>query len=167
MRCLFIIFFFIFFISSTFAQSFFENSKPLIVWNSGSMAIKSVKLKNGGLLYVKFDGYGVNVIVTFGTNGYSVQNFQETNEWIKIEITEYDFDKDGNNELIIAYGDETQAMFNVLIYKISKLGVTEIGNIELGQFNCLLLKNKIILPFGSQGLFHEYTLIENKFIQTN
>ena len=154
-------------LTKSFAQGFFKNAKPLIVWNSGDNKTKTKKLKNGGLLVVKFDGFFVNVNIVFVSTGYTVKNLEETDEWEKMQITEYDFDKDDKSEIIIAYGDKTQLIFKVLIYKISKNGATEIGNIDDGQAYCYFEKNKIVLPFGSGGLFNEYTLTKGKFIQTN
>lgn len=149
-----------------YSQSFFKNTKTLVTWHTGDNVPQSSKLKNGGLLHVKFDGTQVNVQIVFGTKGYSVDYFEESADWETMQLAEYDFDKDGKNELVIAYGIPDQLVFKIQIYKITKSGAREIGSFE-GQSCCWFEKNKVKLPFGSEGLYWEYTLLKDKFLRTN
>lgn len=142
-------------------QGFFKNAKPLVTWNSGDNDIKTVALKNGGFLRVKFDRYHVNVYIFFGSEGYSVLNIAESNDWEKMQITEFDFDKDGQNELVIEYGDNAKTKCKLLIYKITHSGATEIGNIENVKSVCSFDKNKIILTESS------YILTKGKFMKAD
>ena len=151
--------------SMGYSQSFFKNAKSLIIWNAGDNIPQSSKLKSGGMLRIKSDGTQVNVQIVFGAKGYAVEYFEENGDWERMELTEYDFDKDGKNELVIAYGTPGELLFKISIYKINKSGAKEIGSFE-GQSNCWFEKNKVKLPYGSQGLYWEYTLMNGRFMQT-
>jgi Effector-associated domain 11 len=91
------------------------------------------------------------------------------------QIAEHDFDGDNNPEIIVAYGDHLIDLhINIFKYHApqSAAAIERPQNYELvarlqGQENSVLEGNKIILPFGSQGLFEEYAWVDGKFVQTN
>ena len=150
---------------SAYSQNYFKNTKPIIIYKSGENDHKSAKLKNGGTLSVKFKGFQVNVNVIYGKTAYNVDYFEETDECEFIEFAEYDFNKDGNSELVIAYGNDVQ--FKVSVYQLLKNKIKHIGEFDDGQFDCILDKKSIQFPYGTQGLFTEYTYTNGMFVKTN
>lgn len=163
MKLTLIIFILVISFEQSFSQSFFKGSKPLLTWMNGDSKAKTIKLKSSAALTIKYSELLVHVQVIFGNQAFDVINIEETNEWTKLQITEYDFDKDGKNELVIAYGD--YGTMKVMVSKITKSDVVTIGSFD-GQYECVVEKNKIWFPIGSQGLFEEYTLVKNSFVKT-
>lgn len=150
---------------NAYSQNYFKNTKPIIIYKSGDNDYKSAKLKNGGILSVKFRGFQVNVNVIYGKTGLNITYFEETDECEYIEFTEYDFNKDGDSELVIAYGNDVQ--FKVSVYQVLRNKIKHIGEFDDGQFDCILDKRSILFPYGSQGLFTEYTFKNGTFVKTN
>lgn len=161
-----ILFVFLLFCSvSAYSQNYFKNTKPIIIYKSGENDHESAKLKNGGTLSVKFKGFQVNVSVIYSKTAFNVDYFEETDECEFIEFAEYDFNKDGNSELVIAYGNDVQ--FKVSVYQLLKNKIKHIGEFDDGQFDCILDKKSIQFPYGTQGLFTEYTYTNGMFVKTN
>lgn len=150
---------------NAYSQNYFKNTKSIIVYKSGDNDYKSAKLRNGGILSVKFKGFQVNVDVIYGNTGLNITYFEETDECEYIEFTEYDFNKDGDSELLIAYGNDVQ--FKVSVYQLSRNKIKHIGEFDEGQFDCILEKRSILFPYGTQGLFTEYTFKNGVFVKTN
>ncbi|MES2554968.1 MAG: hypothetical protein V4604_02400 [Bacteroidota bacterium] len=71
-----------------------------------------------------------------------------------ISVYEYDFDKDGEMELIVVDSPD-YSIVNIHIFRYSN-GLTELVGNLFGQFLISLEDNVISLPFGSQGLTDEY-----------
>ena len=159
--CLFLLFCSV----NAYSQSYFKNTKPIIIYKSGDNDYKSAKLKNGGTLSVKFKGFQVNVNVIYGKTGLNIAYFEETDDCEFIEFTEYDFNKDGNRELVIAYGNDVQ--FKVSVYQVLRNKIKHIGEFDDGQFDCYFENRSILFPYGTQGLFTEYTYKNGMFIKTN
>jgi hypothetical protein len=95
-------------------------------------------------------------------------------EGFLIQVSTHDFDNDKNPEIIIAVGNNLGELYvNVIKYHppeypkdaIKSENWTVIADFE-GQQNIQIEKNIITIPYGSQGLFFEYTYVNDKFIQT-
>lgn len=89
-----------------------------------------------------------------------------------IQATNYDFDNDGNDEVIIAIGDGfSQGKFWVFGYSsVENVSATNPMNLLLAayfQSSINLEDNVLMVPIGSQGLFEEYLYQNNKFYFSN
>jgi len=162
-----LIVFAILFCASSKAQTgkYFANSKPVIVWPMGNVKEKTATVsKNGTKLIASFDGKLINFICIKGSIRSNLINLNEAEGWDKIEVALYDFNKDGNKEIIIARGFPG-AILKVSVWSCVN-GVTKhLGDFD-GQSVCEFYKNKLILPYGFQGLFFEYSFTKGKFTQT-
>lgn len=134
-----------------------EPAKQITRWTGETMTDVKGKLSNGDRITIiqRQIGFIVNIIqgniINFLTNDGSED---ELSDFI-VEVYEYDFDKDGTNEIIVATSPEF-SLIKVEVFKYSKKGeVTRVGEFE-GQFKIVLDKNSISLPFGSFGMGNEY-----------
>jgi hypothetical protein len=95
-----------------------------------------------------------------------------------LQIGEYDFDKDGVSELVIAFGVRGSGLLCYIFKyhepaKIADATRSEnwelIGEFEYGyhdpKYVSNIDKNKIYFPFGSQGASDEFILVEGKFVK--
>lgn len=83
-----------------------------------------------------------------------VYTIEDASETILISVYEYDFDKDGEMELLIVDSPDFYAV-NVHVFRYSN-GLKEmVGNL-FGQFLISLEDNVVSMPYGSQGLTDEY-----------
>ncbi len=92
-----------------------------------------------------------------------VTGTDESLDSIIIEVYEYDFDNDGQKEIIIIYSPEF-SITTVEIFKYSGGLAERVGNFD-AQFEIHLDKNTISLPYGSQGLAKEYLYKSGGFFQ--
>lgn len=105
----------------------------------------------------------------------SVSNsFSESGELrkgYKIQAAEHDFDNDGKNELVIVAGNQ---LFDATIWVFSfhkvdnyqKINPMVVELLTDGQQYIAIEGNKMIVPFGSQGLFNSYYYFNQMFMQT-
>jgi hypothetical protein len=114
-------------------------------------------LSNGDRITIIQRQIGFNVhiiqgnIVNFLTNDGSEDELED----FVVEVYEYDFDKDGINEIIVLISPEF-SIIQVEVFKYNAKGdVKRVGGFE-GQFKIVLDKNSISLPFGSFGMGNEY-----------
>lgn len=123
-------------------------------------------------VYDKLDfGVDLSDVLTIesGLNEYG-----EIIEDYYIEIANYDFDNDGNCEIIIVVGNGSFDLWvNVLKYhppqKIEDANRIENWSVILscyGQQSIEVVENIIQVPIGSQGLFDEYVLKNGQFEKT-
>ena len=146
------------------AQTFFKNSKVIANWRVGNTKSKEARLQNGATLVIDFDGFTLNVTIQKKDKKIILHKFDQGGPWNKLEISEYDFEKDGKNEIAITYGDTETLLFALLVYKIKNNAVIEIANLE-GQSSCSFYKNTIAVTQGSKGLLSKYVLRKGKFIK--
>lgn len=71
-----------------------------------------------------------------------------------IKVYEYDFDSDGQNEIIIIYSPAF-SLVTVEVFRYSGGLVKKVGNFN-GQFDIVLDKNTISLPFAGVGYEYLY-----------
>lgn len=150
---------------TTFAQIIIRGTTGVLSYISGSTSDSQMKLKSGGQLVIGFRKILVEATVITGNTGQSLLAIDESNEWTVMQACEYDFDKDGRYELLLAYGDGISQL-NVIVFKKVKTEYKEVGNLE-GQSICSLSNGRIVLPYGSKNLFTEYIWQNGKLIQTN
>ena len=105
----------------------------IISTKQGALVVQAIHKKLGKELVVIDD--------------YSEQSMQ-------VSVYEYDFDKDGETELMVVDSPEF-SIVNIHIFRYSN-GLTELVGNLFGQFLISLEDNIISLPFGSQGLTDEY-----------
>ncbi len=130
---------------------------------------------NGTKILAIFPRYGVHLPLQFADDFEGFNEFGDINEGYYLQVAEHDFDNDGEPEIVVAVGDGlVNLSINIVKYH-APLSTEDAGrdeNWELvgtfsGQENAVMDGNTISLPYGSQGLFTEYTWVKNKFIQTN
>ena len=79
---------------------------------------------------------------------------EEYDDLILINVYEYDFDKDGEMELMVVNSPDYWSSF-IHVFRYSN-GLKELVGDFIGQFLISLEDNVVSLPYGSQGLFNEY-----------
>ncbi|MEH7126580.1 DUF4359 domain-containing protein, partial [Bacillus sp. JJ1773] len=126
---------------------------------------------NGFKFRIILDDYPVNLFL----EDYDYEIFDDLGEIPQdytIQASTYDFDNDGNEEVIITIGDGfPHGKFWVFGYSSVK-NVDEINPMRLllteyFQSKLILSDNVIMVPIGSQGLFEEYIFTNNKFYFSN
>lgn len=81
----------------------------------------------------------------------------------EVEVYAYDFDKDGQKEIVVIYAPEMIST-TVKVFKYLK-GFTElVGNFS-GQDRIIFKDNTIVLPYGGQGLYSEYLYKDEVFYE--
>ena len=141
-----------------------EGATNSAFFKSGATKPTVFKIANGELVNMQFKQFAVEVTWVKGTTGQNLINVPEDESWSTMQISEFDFEKDGINELIVGYGDGLSSL-EVTIFKKINNEYKVIGEFS-GQEKCELSKNKIIAPYGSQGLYSEYVLTRGKFVET-
>lgn len=160
------LFFLTLFISNfLYGQYQIKGATNILTYNSGRIGDLTMILKNGGNIVVGFHKYYVEVTFINKSKGQDLLVITEKDLENYLQVAEYDFDNDGTSEIVIIYGDGISDM-TTLIYKRNNNKYEEIGNINTGQKKCFFSFKTITLPFGSQGLYFEYKLLNGKFIKT-
>jgi hypothetical protein len=173
-------------------QSLIQGLDNQIIWGKNDTNEKTLQLNfiadvKPASLTIKLDNpNGIKFLVLFkalnvGVNLNNVISMQTgLNEWGDLEenyfvqVATHDFNEDGNPEIIIAIGDGFIDMsVNIIQYhpptnsqdaiRIENWSLVE--NIQAQQ-KIIIDKQVIIAPFGSQGLFEEYTWVNGKFIKS-
>jgi hypothetical protein len=151
--------------------TFFVNSQSIkgvknqLTFLAGSKKTSSLKLKSGEELIVRFKQFSVDVILLSKDQGVNLFSFPEDESFKVLKACEFDFDKDGINEIFIVKGDNL-SILGALVFKKINYEYKIIGEMD-GQFECILSPFKIELPYGSQGLFFEYKFVNGSFIEIN
>jgi len=87
-----------------------------------------------------------------------------------IQVGAHDFNNDGVEEIIFAIGDGLihGEVFVYSYHKVDDIKKIYPFHLELKEYfqeKVLIENNKILLPYGSQGLFEEFTWYEDGFMQ--
>ncbi len=130
---------------------------------------------NGTRILAIFPGYGVPLPLRFADDFRAFNEYGEINKGFYVQVAEHDFDNDGLPEIVVAVGDGLiDLTVNIVRYHAPWLAedAGRVENWELvgsftGQEKALIDGDTISLPYGSQGLYTEYTWIKKKFVQTN
>lgn len=130
---------------------------------------------NGTRFLAMFPGIGVNLPLDFGKDFAGLDEFGDLNKGYFVQVAEHDFDHDGIPELIIAIGNgSTDLGVNIIKYHPPQLqkdagreqNWSLVGKLS-GQELARVSGDTIELPYGSQGLYDEYTWVKGKFVKTN
>lgn len=131
---------------------------------------------NGIKIMAIFPEYAVvNMPVDFGGDFGGFNDYGELNEGYYIQVAEHDFNNDSIPEIIVAVGNGSHDLVVNVIKYHAPASLEDAGrpeNWELlgmftGQQEAFIDGEAISLPFGSQGLYTEYTWVKTKFIKTN
>lgn len=129
---------------------------------------------NGVRFLALFPRDGVNLPLAFGKEFGGFDEYGELKRGYFIQAANYDFDGDGEPEIIVAVGDGlTDLAMNVLRFR-APMSPANAGRVEnwtrvgsfYGQAKAVVEGRKIVLPVGSQGLFEEYIWSKNGFRRT-
>jgi hypothetical protein len=147
------------------SQNLVEGSSKTLLYKNGSLKNSELKISVTETVSVKFTPFGLELYYSNSKLKRNILNIEETDDWDVLQICIYDFDKNKVNDLIIAYGNKltnlTIHVFNKEYGQYKSIGVFE------GQDKCYIDKNQIIVPYGSQGLFDEYTYRLGEINKTN
>jgi len=133
---------------------------------------------NGTRFAVYFDRVGLPLPVDFkplSSVAFDDLGFLAVDNGYYIQAGEHDFDGDGEPEIVVAVGNgSTELVVDVIKYHppASSVDAGRIENWELlgvfeGQQPARVEGASLILPYGSQGLYEEETLVKGKFVRTN
>ena len=151
--------------SNSIAQNLVEGGSKSLLYKSGSAKNAELQISKTETISIEFTTRALELYYIGPTNKMSLNNIEENDDWKLLQICVYDFDKNGVNEIVIAYGDGLTNLKVSIYNRVNKV-YKEIGSFE-GQENCTIDKNQIIAPYGSQGLFDEYTIRLGEFHKTN
>jgi hypothetical protein len=153
---------FVFCSSRATTQTFFKNNKAIMVWKVGDVKTKTATLKNGSSIMLDYDDFTLNASLIKKEHLIVLHKFNDGGPWNKLEITVYDFDKDGIAEIAITYGDTKSLLFGLLVYKIKNAAAVQIADLQ-GQGSCSFYKNRITLQQDTKGNLVTYMLKAGKF----
>jgi hypothetical protein len=144
----------------------FLGKQPVLVanWSREAMIDGKGKLFNGDSIVIncRKDGAEVSVIHNNIPTKIDYSGAEAEFENFIIHVCEYDFDKDGENEIIIVDSPESM-FFVVFVFKKNATNLFKmVGEFE-GQIGVYLSKNRISLPIGSGGTGEEYLFIDGAF----
>lgn len=147
------------------SQNLVEGSSKSLLYKKGSLKNSELKISVTETVSVKFTPFGLELYYSNSKLKQNILNIEETDDWAVMQICIHDFDKNKVNELIVAYGDKltnmTIQVFNREYGQYKSKGVFE------GQDKCYIDKNQLIVPYGSKGLFDEYTFRFGEIYKTN
>jgi hypothetical protein len=185
--------------SGIFGQDLIIGLKNTISWGRGQSVDKKIDLKfksqikptsltvgldtpNGIKLKISFEKQNVAVdlryIISMNTevDDFAVLNeFGDLKDGCWLNVGTYDFEGDGNPEIVIAIGDlNTRLRVNVIKYHPPENGEDAIrpenwsvlGNFTSGE-DVKIEGNIVTMPYGSYGLYHEQTFVNGKFLKSN
>ena len=147
------------------SQNLVEGSSKSLLYKKGSLKNSELKISVTETVSVKFTPFGLELYYSNSKLKQNILNIEETDDWAVMQICIHDFDKNKVNELIVAYGDKmtnmTIQVFNREYGQYKSKGVFE------GHDKCYIDKNQLIVPYGSKGLFDEYTFRFGEIYKTN
>lgn len=112
-----------------------------------------IKLSNGAKVLIRTtNGDVIQLIVNSKEVNRNLCDFENYEGWHEIAIFEYDFDKDNINEIIIIQGEYD----GEVVVALSRDILSEVIGKFYYQGIVELINDRIILPYGSQGLANQY-----------
>jgi hypothetical protein len=141
-------------------------AKLIATWTGKTPNGASGTLTSGDKISIMTRQIGVGVTVIHNNVGKQlVETGGENDSEVVtiIKVYEYDFDNDGQIEIIVIHSPES-ALVTVEVFKYSGGLAERVGNFN-GQFEIILDKNTIYLPYGSQGLGYEFLFKSGAFFE--
>ena len=133
--------------------SFFEQSEK---------EIESIKLSNGAeVLFNQTNGDAIQLVIHSKEVYRNLCDFENFEGWQEIAIFEYDFDNDKISEIIIIQGEYD----GEVVVALSRDILSEIIGKFYYQGIVELINDRIILPFGGQGLVNQYLYDKGEFYE--
>lgn len=160
-----------------------DGEKHYAVWNSSngekdsSMKIHISDVKNNSRIILGFNSpNGTKALVVIGDKGFNVlanannlltnafDEYGELEDDYSIQAVEFDFDKDGNNEIVLAIGNFLTEL-GIYIFKYNQNNFIQIGFIK-GESCALILTDGVVKTFTRNKVFQDkYIWKANKFIK--
>jgi hypothetical protein len=140
-------------------------AKLIATWSGKTLYDASGTLASGDKISITTRQIGIYVNVIHNNVGKQLVTTggEDVLESTIVKVYEYDFDSDGQKEIIVIHSPEF-SIVTVEVFRYSA-GLTErVGNFN-GQFDVILEKNSIYLPYGSQGLGVEYLYMNGAFFE--
>mgnify|MGYP001255508056 CR=1 FL=1 len=134
-------------------------AKLISTWTSKTPNDTSGTLASGDK--ISFETIQSSIIVRVIHNKFSKWLVGLSDENAIVKVYEYDFDNDGQNEIIIIYSPG-YTIVTIEVFRYSGGLAERVGNFA-GQFEIVLDKNTISMPFGSQGIPDEYLYRDGVF----
>lgn len=124
---------------------------------------------NGTKAMISSNGFGQSLFsdLDFSGNEYEVffDEFESLRPDCNMQITAMDFDRDGEIEILFSIQSNDYAITKTYVYKLLPIpyrdSIVKYLGVANGQLNMYIEGHNIIAPFGSQGLYEEYTLASN------
>lgn len=140
-------------------------AKLIVTWKGETPKDVSGILSSGDKISISMRQVGIYVDVIHKNIGKQLVSAggEDVLESTIIKVYEYDFDSDGQKEIIVIHSPE----FSIAAIEVFKYsgGLSErVGNFN-GQFDIVLDKNTIYLPIGSQGIGNEYLYKDGAFFE--
>ena len=120
---------------------------------------------------------GTDVILVAGSAGFNLLNMYTSqsfafdgdggfNEGYSIQVSIYDLDNDGEDEILLAIGDNLVEM-ELLVFEIGGEGLHYMDILHGQEYMSIDKNNVITVPYGSQGLFDKYKYTSDGWILTH
>ena len=140
-------------------------AKLIATWTGKTPNDASGTLTSGDKISITTRQIGIYVTVIHNNIGKQlvVTGGDDVLENTIVKVYEYDFDSDGQKEIIVIHSPE-YSVATVEVFKYSGGLAERVGNFN-GQFDIILDKNTIYLPYGSQGLGDEYLYKSGAFFE--
>lgn len=150
-----IIYIILLFTTSLFSQNLVEGTTKTMLYKNGSHKKCELQISSTETIAINFKSQGLELYYINSTVIQSLLDLEETDDWTILQVCVYDFDKNNVNDLMIAFGDKS---INLKIHVFNRNnGQYKPIGVIVGQDVCYTDKNKLIVPYGSQGLYDEYT----------
>jgi hypothetical protein len=140
-------------------------AKLIATWTGKTLNDAYGSLTSGDKVSITRGQIGIYVTVSHNNVGKKLvaKGGEDVLENTIIKVYEYDFDSDGQKEIIVIHSPEF-SFVTVEVFKYSGGLVERIGNFN-GQFDIMLDQNTIYLPYGSQGLYDGYLYKSGVFFE--
>ncbi|CAN7747491.1 stalk domain-containing protein [Paenibacillus sp. LjRoot56] len=128
---------------------------------------------NGTKMNVIFneDKFGWPLELDKGSSTDIFKPYGDLNDGFSIHAMLHDFDGDGNPEIVLTAGDglvtgHVWVFSYTSVSDVSKINPLKLELSEMIQQKVELDKNKLIIPYGSVGLFNEYDYTNGHFAKS-
>jgi hypothetical protein len=141
------------------------SAKLIATWTGENLNDASGVLSSGDKITITTRQVGIYITAFHKNVGKQLLATGGENELPNtiVKVYEYDFDGDGQQEIMIVHSPEF-SIATVEVFNYSNGLSEKVGKFN-GQFDIILEKNTIYLPYGSQGLGNEYIYKNRAFFE--